>query len=133
MGIEILVIGFKNGARAGIPPTEVLALFGKTEADNEEGWYALNYDSLNSCDLSMRLENGIVSSLCISRPCAHAKLYESLFKLLSSGPYVAFAPGGPMVIADLGIVDHLPKDMIESLGPPVNVLDERELSTKLFK
>ncbi len=130
---EIYIQGFKNGKGHGIEASRVLDAFGKQASDQKGGFFGLVYDDLNSCDFTLSEENGLVTGVCIFRPCAHADLYLSIFELLKIGPYAAFTPGSispvfvrPEVRADM------PEDMAQAIGEPLQVQNAGDIPIALF-
>jgi hypothetical protein len=133
LGIELYIQGYRNGAEDGGRLRNILAAFGKNESDLADGRYRLSYDSMNSCEFSMTLEDGFVKDICIYRPCSHEKLYESIFSILRNGPYVLFTPGGNApLIARPEMAGHLPDGMTEALGESILVTDARAIQAALF-
>ena len=133
MSIEFYIQGHRNGEEDGVALCEILNAFGKSEGEEVEGLYRLIYDAENSCEFSVTCKNGLVTAICIFRPCGHEKLYESIFDVLRSGPYVLFAPGGNApIIVRREMAEHLPDGMAEALGEPVVVTDAKNISAALF-
>lgn len=122
MSTEWYVQGHRDGDADGIRLPEVLRIFGLAEDDAINGVYLLSYEDGNSCDLTISVEDGLVTSLCIVRPCVHIRLSDSLHALLRAGPYVLYAPdGNAPVVARSDMEAHLPEGMVASLGKPVVV------------
>ena len=133
MGIEYYIQGYRNGEATGINLKPILDAFGKKEGDHTDGLYRLFYDEANDCNFQVTVENGIVTSICIFRPCAHQRLYRSIFDVLRAGPYVLYAPGSEApVIAYPDISDNLPDGMIDALGEPVIVHCADDIPSALF-
>jgi len=134
IGIELYLQGYWSEGDPPFRRVDVLRAFGK-EPDEapDRGFYALRYDETNRCDLSLTETDGLVTVICIVKPCAHSDLYRGLFQCLRLAPFVLFAPGGlaPVVARD-DVVDRLPKDMIEALGKPVVVAESDLILTALF-
>lgn len=133
MSTNLYIVGFRDGKPAGLPVVDALAAFGLSEADQKGGFYALSYDHLNLCDFSIGMQNNAITDICIFRPCEHNRLYSEVFSLLSSGPYVAFVPGGPLVVVRAEAGDHIPEDLRATFGPPVSVSSASALKAKLFE
>ena len=133
MGIEYFIQGHINGEATGITLQPILDAFGKQEGDHKDGFYRLFYDETNTCDFTVTVKNGFVTNICVHRPCAHQRLFESIFKVLWAGPYVLFAPGGQApIIAHPDIADNLPDGMIDALGEPVIVLCAEDVRSALL-
>ncbi|GLU28248.1 hypothetical protein [Brucella sp. NBRC 12950] len=133
MSTELYIAGFRHGKPAGLPVVDVLAVFGLSKEDQKGGFYALSYDHLNLCDLSVGTQNDEITDICILRPCGHNRLYSEVFSLLSSGPYVAFVPSGPLVAVRAEAGSDIPEDMRAVFGPPVTVSSASALKAELFE
>lgn len=132
MSVEIYVHGFSQGEPAGLPVAEILDILKPTGALDEFGFYPLHYDSENNCDFTFSEDSGTAVAITVFRPCFELKLYDALFKVLASGPYVTFAPGSPPVAADSKVASELPVEMIGNLGTVVEVGSGAELRDALF-
>ncbi len=120
MSIEIYVQGFSGGQPDGIGTREVLAAFGTALVPGPGDRYRLVYDAENDCEVAVTEEAGRAMSLCLFRPCDHPGLWQSLFALLTQGPYVLYAPGGEAPVAVRPDVSGaLPEGMSDALGSPV--------------
>ena len=122
MGIEYFIQGHRDGEAAGVPLQLILRAFDKQESDHKDGFYRLSYDAAHTCDFTVTVEDEVVTVICIYKPCAHERLFQSIFEVLCAGPYVLFSPGGNApVIARPDVIDNLPDGMIGALGEPVVV------------
>lgn len=132
MSVEIYVQGFNRGEPAGLPLASILEMLSPTAGVGSSGRYSLEYDSLNSCEFSVDIDSGRAVSITVFRPCGDIRLYDALFAILKSGPYVAYAPGSPPFAADSGVSEQLPDGMVEGLGQVIEVRSGSNLCDALF-
>ena len=71
--------------------------------------------------LFLNAQDEDTNSFCVSRPVEDGRLYEALLEVARMNGVVLYAPGSPPVVAHEGTAEHLPEDMIESLGPALYV------------
>lgn len=131
MSLEVYLQSFHRGESAGIPRQQVRDAFGSHLAETESDYWQLRYDDANSCDLELTAHDADASlllGLTVHRPCADKRLWEALAAILGLGDVVLYFPGGraPLVANDT-VIQHLPPEMIESLGQPIIVTSGREI------
>lgn len=132
MSFDIYVQRFENGVPAGIPYESLKNLFSGVKVVDAHTWRAF-YDDANWCEIYVGWEEdqqGLVSSLVVDRPCADGRLWDSLFRVLASGPWVLYFPSDelPAIIADARHAEHLPEDMLDTLGPITPVRSGAEIA-----
>ena len=133
MSTEYYIQGYTDEQPDGIAVADVLAAFGKREGDHDNGFYRLRYDENAHCDASLTVRDGLVTAICVHRPCHHQGLYRAIFEVLSKGPYVLFMPGGKApLVARAEVAAHLPDDMVDALGAPVCVTDADRIPAELI-
>jgi hypothetical protein len=128
MGIEVYLQSFELEAEAPLVESDVRGAFGPfLDVTDPEAW-RLQYDELNSCVVfPSRSPDGGLVALTVSRPCAHSRLWEAMYKLLGMGNCVAYAPDGAPVVANLAAAHHMPRDMKNVLGQPIVAEDGPDL------
>ena len=134
MGIEIYFQGYSADGPHGVSRDDVLSLFTLHEATaDQSGFYPLVYDGETQCQLTLQIRANIAEVVCIHRPTDHAALWQAMYDLLKSGPYVLFAPGGNQtLIGRTEVRTWLPEDMIASLGEPALVKAPEDMQRFLF-
>ena len=133
MSIEYYIEGFLHESHKGIDINRVIHCFQPTIEEAEDSFYTLNYDELNSCEMSLSIEQGEVTSICIHNPCDHERLDQDIIQLLRVGPYVLFAPdGNALIVGSEEIRKSVPADMVEELGQPIVVEAGAVFSKLLF-
>ena len=134
MGIEIYFQGYNQDGPYGVSRNHVLSLFNLHEATADEfGFYPLVYDGEAQCHLTLQGRADIAEVVCIHRPTDHPALWQAMYELLKTGPYVLFAPGGNQpLIGRSEVRTWLPEDMIASLGEPALVKAPEDMQRFLF-
>jgi len=121
MGFEVYFHFCGEAERVGIPREAVRSLFQIVEEESEPDYWALRYDSKNSCNIGvapLESDTRMLNGLYVERPCQDLRLWEGLLSVLRMGTIAMFWPGGPAIIANEATTAELPEDMIESLGLP---------------
>src|SRR5262249_39591738 len=114
MSFDLFLQWYADGRESGVPETTVAEVFGKFLVPENERTWRLQYDARNSAVVFLsRVPEGKISSLCINRPCADARLWEALYRLLSIGDPILFWPGGGPVAAHPLVANHLPADVLQ--------------------
>jgi hypothetical protein len=135
MSFEVFMQCFTEGERDGIPAADLQRAFGPQLQVGEGDWWKVVYDQQNWCDILLSFlppERKLVHSVTVQRPCGDERLWEALLAVLKLGNVVLYFPAEkpPLIVAQPRISEHLPKDMVESMGPitPVgcvrDILDE---------
>ena len=134
MGIEIYIQGYSADGPHGVSRNDVLSLFNLHEATaDQSGFYPLVYDGETQCHLTLQIRADIAEVVCIHRPTDHPALWQAMYELLKTGPYVLFAPGGNQpLIGRIEVRAWLPEDMIASLGEPALVKAPQDMQPLLF-
>lgn len=131
MSFEVFVQCFEGGGPAGIPLAAVRTLFPIVEAESVAGEWAVRYDELNSCRISVtRLQSNpaLMEALCVWRPCVDSRLWDALFEVLRLGPAALYFPGNAApLVASEAAGEQLPADMVEALGRPRAVRSGQEI------
>ena len=76
--------------------------------------------------------SGEISGLMISRPIESSTLNKIIYKIMQCGRFIFFAPDAkyPIVLC-AEVIDHLPDEMLESLGKPLIADDPETFSCLL--
>mgnify|MGYP001578235479 CR=1 FL=1 len=119
MSFEIMVGAWENEDRYRFPRGIVRQRFSKhIVSENENGWWRLafaggpGHSEVNPG--KSRLPTGFV----VHNPPDYLEFWEIIAGILRDFPCVLYWPGGGAVIGSLGTLQHLPKDMVETLGIP---------------
>jgi hypothetical protein len=131
MSFEVFVQCFDRGEPAGLPWASIRRLFPVVDAESEPDNWSVRYDALNRCSICvspLESDTALVESLCVFRPCGDLRLWEALLAVMRLGAVVLYFPGNaPPLIASGDVAQHLPDDMIESLGQPKVVQSGQEI------
>ncbi|PZR08784.1 MAG: hypothetical protein DI539_22475 [Flavobacterium psychrophilum] len=97
----------------------VLAIFKDYITAREASYIDLEFEEGNSCTIYMDTTNLMTTGFVISRPCYSRRFGECLYEVMLLGNFVFFEPDGkaPIIISPAA-EEHLPIDMVESLGKP---------------
>ena len=131
MSFDVYLQSFDRGEFAGIPRQRLRVAFGAHLSETETDFWQVRYDDMNSCNLYLTAHDTdarMLHGFTLNRPCADQRLWDALPSILALGNIVLYFPGGrqPMV-AHSKVTQHLPPDMIESLGQPIVVTSGREI------
>ncbi len=129
---------FTEGERDGIPAAELQRAFGSQLQVAEGDWWKVVYDEQNWCDILVGFlppDQKWVHSLSVQRPCGHQRLWEALLAILNLGNVVLYFPAKkpPLLVADPLVAEHLPKDMVESMGPVTRVSRIQDILDEIRK
>ncbi len=131
MSFDIFIQWFQDGEPAGVLVEQVRSTLGSAlVAEDEHGWQ-LSFGPDCESDLYLSFvgdnDQSRVSGVTVNRPCAHEMLWEALFELMSLGNGVFYFPDARPLVRSPSAVDHLPADMVESLGEPEVVVQASAL------
>lgn len=123
MSVEVHLQRFERGEPSSECEAIILAMLSHVASDNESGCWHIAYDDLNNCDVYVsrdKADPSRVTGLTISRPCGDGRLWDSIYAILSSGPWVMYYPasGPSLIVTDERHCDQLPVEMLEAVGPP---------------
>jgi len=131
MGFELYLQCYLGGQPSGMPKPGVRALFPVVEEESEPNHWRVRYDSTNTCTVGVtpvKNDPSRIESLCIHRPCGDLRLFESVLAILRMGSVVLVFPGdAPPLVASTSVTTDLPKDLVESMGPPKCVHSAQEI------
>jgi hypothetical protein len=131
MSFDVYLQVFEGGADSGFPTALLRRVFGECLVELEEDYWQLRYSDTQSSDLFLQpsaREPALVHSLSVHRPCADARLWQALYKLLESPGTLFHFPGctTPMT-RDAGILTAVPPSLIEALGTPLQIDSPEQL------
>jgi hypothetical protein len=121
MGFEVFVQCFTQGERDGVAVTDIQRVFGPQLEAGENEWWKVVYDEQNSCDILvdyLSSDKDFVHFISVQRPCGDRRLWEALFSVLEIGHCVLYFPADrpPLLVANESMTEHLPPDMVDSMG-----------------
>jgi hypothetical protein len=125
MGFEVHIIGFEGGGPAWLPIQRIRDAFGAHVADSDSPVYAwrLCYpDEPHQNGVSLMqhpTDASLLQGFIVDSPGADPRMWDALASILASGPFaLVFTDNHPPLIGNSGVLQHLPPDMIESMGQP---------------
>lgn len=131
MSFDLFVGCFRNGKKATFPRSLVDEYFGPYVTAKHPECLTLTFDASSQSYLYVE-EASAIDGFSINRPCTSSKLYEALLSLLRSENLALYMPGNcPPLIANPSAAAHLPKDMVDSLGPPVMLSSSDEIPRRI--
>jgi hypothetical protein len=121
MSFEVFIQCFTRGERDGIDVVDIQQAFGPQLRVGDQNWWKVVYDEQNGCDILVTFlppDRKLVHSLSVQRPCGDRRLWNALLETLKLGHAVLYFPSKkpPLLVADESVSEHLPKDMVESMG-----------------
>ena len=119
MSFEVFMQCFRGGQARGTSAATVRDVFSNFADDSEPNYWHLWYDNENGCRVRVTQREDEIQALTVHRPCADARLWDSIFRVLQLGPWVLYfpAPNPPLLMADPEHAKQLPDGMLEALGP----------------
>jgi hypothetical protein len=132
MSFEVYVDCFLRGESAAISRQRMLDAFGSFVTVLEPHIWSVQYDEINQCYIYMGEGQDEVDGAMISRPCGDLRLWDSLFAIMQLGNVVLYYPGcRTVMVASEEVVEHLPAEMLESLGGAVTVHSGSEILRRI--
>jgi hypothetical protein len=135
MSFEAFVQCFKDGEFAGFPSQQIRDAFAPYAIDDSPYDWRIFYDQQNYSDVmesSHPTDTALICGFTVHRPCGGVRLWDTLATILKSGNFVLYFPAScPPLIADERVAQHLPPDMIESLGKPKVITTGQEILDEL--
>jgi len=131
MGFEVFILGFAHGQPAGIPLQSIRQVFGEFLVDATPYDGRLKYEGPNLNAITLlrdRTEKDLVTGFSIDSPCSDPRLWDALASILQLGNLAMICSRDrPPLIADSKVAEHLPPDMLESMGAPKCVRSGTEI------
>lgn len=119
MSYEYFLQAHLNQDLQEIPTESILAIFKKYITAREDSYIDLEFEEGNSCTIYMDTTSSTITGFMISRPCYSRRLGECLYEVMLLGNFVFYEPEGKTpIITNPATEEHLPIDMVESLGNP---------------
>jgi len=133
MAYEYFLQAHLLGADQPIATAKIVEVFARYITHREETFMELEFDDRNQCTIYLDQESPTTSHLTISRPCGDERLGACLYEVMQLGNFVFFEPEGKHpILLDSDVLEHLPPDMIDSLGNPVIARDKEEFLAFYF-
>ena len=122
MSFEVFLQRFERGEPSGVGEASIRVFLHAVSCDAGSDCWHIGYDDVNHCDVHVSrdaVDPGRVTGLTVCRPCGDGRLWDSLYAILSSGPWVMYYPelGPSLLVADERHCDQVPLEMLEALGP----------------
>jgi hypothetical protein len=131
MSFDLFVGCFRNGNKATFRRSLVDEYLGPYVTERHPGCLTLTFDARSQSYLYVE-DTPAIDGFSINRPCTSSKLYEALLSLLRRENLVLYMPGNcPPLIANPAVTPHLPKTMVDSMGPPVMLSSSNEIPKRI--
>jgi hypothetical protein len=131
MGFEVFILGFDRGQPARIPVQDIRQVFGGFLAGASPYDWRLTYEGQNQNAVTLlrdRSDRELITGLSIDSPCNDPRLWDAMASILQLGNLVLIASSDlPPLVASAGVADHLPAQMLESMGAPKCVRSGAEI------
>jgi hypothetical protein len=115
-----------------ISTEKILRIFERFITKKEDGCIEVQFDDKNSCTVYMETEKPFIDNITINRPCSGEEFPRCLYEIMQLGNFIFFEPDGNYpIILNPETEEHLPEDMVESLGKP-KVADGLESFSQLL-
>ena len=135
MSFEVYVTTFRNGDFASMTRDQLRTPFAEHLTELEPDLWQVRYDDINWCDIYLTADSAdtaMVQGFSVRRPCGDQRLWDSLASILASTDAVLYFPGGRApVVGRRTVRQHLPPDLIDSLGEPIVVTSGTEILAEL--
>lgn len=121
MSFDIFLQWHERGDSAGIPVDRVRACLGPALIAEQGDCWQLHYGEGEDPVAYITMHDAspdLVSGLTVNSPCVSDVFWRAIYDLLCQGNAVLFFPDGAPLVAHARAREHLPEDMIESLGEP---------------
>jgi hypothetical protein len=132
VSFDLFVNCFEHGEKGVFPGSMLERLFGPQIVSRkpEFSLWSIDYGQNNTSDIYVSFEDGVknCSGFTINRPCADIRLFEAIYAVLADTNSVLFYPSDdPPLIGKVSTRQHLPQDMVDSLGGPILMNNGREI------
>jgi len=121
MSFDLFFQTFQSGVPAPFSTALIEKGFGPYASERSPGRWVLRYPNGGFCELYVDAEQETETSFMVARPPDSPEFWRTLLDLLQQTPSCLYWPGGGPLIANPMVRNHLPPDMIESLGEPIVV------------
>src|SRR5215469_7348150 len=123
MSFEAFVYFFREGEPSSVASQRVREAFGTFLKQGGGFDWRLHYDDQNNCDVMLHKQHGngsVIRGFSIMRPCGDVRMWDAVASILRlDNAALFFSSGAPLLVADAGVVRHLPDGMTKgSLGQP---------------
>jgi len=127
MSYEYFLQAHLLGEDQPIATAGIVQIFAPYITHREETFIDLEFDDRNQCTVYFDQESPTTSHITISRPCGDQRLGVCLYEIMQLGNFVFFEPDGKRpILLTQDAIEHMPPDMIESLGNPVIARNKEE-------
>jgi hypothetical protein len=121
MSFDLFLQSFKDGAPTTFPTALIEKGFGPYAAIREPRCWVLRYPNGGYGELYVDAAQESLGHFMVARPPDSPEFWRALLDLLQQTSSCLYWPGGGPVIANPTVRNHLPPDMIQSLGEPIFV------------
>src|SRR5437763_470355 len=138
MSFEVFIQCFTRGEHDGVAVADIQHAFGPELQAGEQDWWKVVYDEQNYCDILMHFlppDRRLVHFMSVQRPCDDRRRWEALFTTLKLGHVVLYFPARkpPLLVSDESVSEHLPKEMVESMGAVTHVGSAQDILDAIQK
>jgi hypothetical protein len=130
MSFEVFIFSFKNGGPEWFPVKRIRDAFGTHVADCPAYAWCLRYDGPNANGVTLMEhpnDPSLIQGFSVDSPGADIRMWDTLASILASGPFAFVFGSHPPLIGNPEVTQHLPPDMIASMGQPRLVRNGQEI------
>ena len=134
MSFEVFILGFKNGEPEWFPAQRVRDAFGTHVVECLAYAWCLRYDEPNVNGVTLMKhpsDPSLISGFSVDRPGADIRMWDTLASILASGPFAFVFGSHPPLIGNPDAVQHLPPNMLASMGQPRLVRSGQEIQHEI--
>lgn len=131
MSFEAFLQCFDHGEPGGLALSSVRSIFPVIEAESEPGEWMVRWDDDTWCRIgvhALESDPSRIHQLTVYRPVDDERLWEAMLAVMRLGHVVVYFPAdAPPGVASDTAAQHLPPDMVATLGAPVVIRSAREI------
>jgi hypothetical protein len=131
VSFDVIFSAFRNGEFAPFPLTVLERVWGRFVERREPKCWILKFPDGGWSDLYLDPTDEI-SDFGINRPAGSPELWQGLFDILRETSGVAYWGSGA-VVADEGVIAHLPAGMAEIISPITVVTEPKAIQAAIRK
>ena len=130
MSFDLFVGCFHHGERSCFRSDILGRAFGQFAISREHGCLVVcfGHPPEDNCYIYYDTESEMIDSFCVNRPKTDPRLFKAIFDVLRQGNMVLYMPSNcPPLVGNQTVLEHIPQDMIATLGKPKLLADANEI------
>ena len=133
MSFEIFLQRFRNGNTANFPRKYIEVAFEKNILTHEPDFCCISLVYSNDYGGEIYVSNNEqIDGFSVNRPGKNPAFWSSIYEIMCKAELVLYWPGdSSMVVTEATLSEHIPPDMLTTLGPPRLVNSGAEIIEKI--